>query len=97
MKPGPPSALIVGKKQDKKCWQRKKKIFPHPQDTSPAEFRQVSAPILYHAFHGCISKGDAELQNLQNYHRSRSVDVSAGDTEFIGLKTHIFIYQEAIW
>lgn len=31
-------------------------------------------------------------QHLQKYHGSRSIDVSAGDTEFIGLKTQIFIY-----
>lgn len=36
-------------------------------------------------------------QHLQKYHGSRSTDVSAGDTEFIGLKTQIFIYLKVIW
>lgn len=52
----------------KKADRGKKKISPHPQDTSPAEFRHVSAPALHHAFHGCISKGaPAEPPQKQAY------------------------------
>lgn len=39
-----------------------KKISPHPQDTSPAEFREVSVSILHRAFHGCMSKGAAPAE-----------------------------------
>lgn len=44
-----------------------------------------------------LSMAASQKEHLQNYHRSRSVDMSAGDTGFIGSKTHIFIYPEAIW
>lgn len=44
-----------------------------------------------------LSMGASQKEHLQSYHGSRSIDMSAGDARFIGSKTHLFIYLEAIW
>lgn len=75
----------------KKLTEEKKQTSPLPQYTSPAQFSQVSAPILHHAFHGCISKGaPAELPRKQVY---RCV---CRRHRVYWFKAHIFICLEAI-
>lgn len=91
VKPGPPSALTVGKKHQKKANREKKSPLTHKRHhlQSLGKFLLQSNTML--------SMTASQKKHLQNYHRSRSVDVSAGDTGLIGSKTHIFIYLEAIW